>query len=102
MDQAELRMKALGHANRVRVHRAQAKAALKSGELPLRDFLSDLPDWAKGMQIATLLRSLPRWGPARAEKLCDFILIRPNKVLGKLTARQRENLIYEVENASKR
>ena len=86
-DQQHLR--ALEHANRVRLARAAMKRGIASGELPVVDVIVDCPWEVESMSISDLLMSQKRWGRARCRRLLTSIGIPENKQVGTLTERQR-------------
>lgn len=86
-DQQHLR--ALEHANRVRLARAAMKRGIASGHLPVVDVIVDCPWEVESMSISDLLMSQKRWGRARCRRLLTSIGIPENKQVGTLTERQR-------------
>ena len=86
-DQQHLR--ALEHANRVRLARAEMKRGIASGQLRVVDVIVDCPWQVESMSISDLLMSQKRWGRARCRRLLTSIGIPENKQVGTLTERQR-------------
>jgi len=86
----EQHMIALEKANDFRRRRAALKREIKAGEVTLSDFLlEEPPEWLGGEPIGRLLRAAPRVGVTRARKLLAEEGIRENRLVGKLTKRQR-------------
>ena len=85
-------LRALEHANRVRLARAAMKREVSSGELPAAEVILDCPWQANSMEISDLLMSQKRWGRARCRRLLVSIGVPENKQIGTLTERQRQAL----------
>ncbi len=90
-------MKALAHANRVRLARAELKRAIKSGRADASEVVRGCPWQVETMTVGELLRSQRRWGRARARKFLSPLMLSENRELGKLTERQRNELAGELE-----
>ena len=82
-------LRALEHANRVRLARAEMKRMVATGETSAADVVLDNPWHAESMAISELLMSQRRWGRARCRRLLLSLDIPENKRLGTLTERQR-------------
>jgi hypothetical protein len=82
-------LRALQHANRVRLARAGMKRCIATGDLAVADVVLDCPWQAHSMEVADLLMSQKRWGLARCRRLLMSIGVPENKAVGKLTERQR-------------
>lgn len=82
-------LRALEHANRVRLARAEMKRMVATGETSAADVVLDNPWHAESMAISELLMSQRRWGRARCRRLLLSLGIPENKRLGTLTERQR-------------
>jgi hypothetical protein len=82
-------LRALEHANRVRLARAEMKRKVASGELDAADVILSCPWQAHRMEISDLLMSQKRWGRARCRRLLLSIAVPENKQIGTLTERQR-------------
>jgi hypothetical protein len=87
------RMRALRHANEVRVGRARLKKELASGRVPIGELLAQPPDFAKAAKVYDLLLALPKIGPVRAARSLTRCRIAPSKTVGGLAERQRDELI---------
>ena len=85
----EQHLRALKHANRVRLARAQMKRQVAAGELSAADVVLACPWEAHSMDISDLLMSQKRWGRARCRRLLLSIGVPENKKIGTLTERQR-------------
>jgi hypothetical protein len=82
-------LRALEHANKVRLARAEIKRKIASGELDAADVVLCCPWQAANMEISDLLMSQKRWGRARCRRLLMSIAVPENKAIGTLTERQR-------------
>jgi hypothetical protein len=90
-------MRALAHANRVRLARAELKRAIAAGNADASEVVRRCP-WEVGtMTVGELLRSQRRWGRARARKFLFSLALNENRELGRLTERQRGVLAAELE-----
>lgn len=85
-------MRALEHANRVRLARAALKRSVRAGEITADEVLRTCPWEAETMSVAELLRSQTRWGRTRTRKFLMPMAVNENRQIGRLTARQREAL----------
>jgi hypothetical protein len=85
-------LRALEHANRVRLARAEMKRRVANGEMTAAEVVVENPWHAESMSISELLMSQRRWGRARCRRLLLSLGIAENKRLGTLTERQRRML----------
>jgi hypothetical protein len=90
-------MRALAHANRVRLARASLKRAILAGQIETVEVVRTCPWEVETMTIGELLRSQRRWGRARARKFLSSLALNENRELGRLTQRQRGVLAAELE-----
>jgi hypothetical protein len=90
-------IRALEHANRVRLARAALKRAVRSGELEAQEIVRACPWEAETMTVSELLRSQSRWGRTRTRKFLLPLALNENRQLGRLTVRQREVLAGALE-----
>jgi hypothetical protein len=90
-------MRALAHANRVRLARAELKRSIKSGGADPSEVVRGCPWQVETMTVGELLRSQRRWGRARARKFLSPLALSENRQLGKLTERQRNELARELD-----
>jgi hypothetical protein len=86
-DQQHLR--ALEHANRVRLARADIKRRIAAGQLSAAEIILSCPWQAHSMSISDLLMSQKRWGRARCRRLLISLGVPEIKQIGTLTERQR-------------
>ncbi len=89
VDAGHQHLRALEHANRVRLARAEIKRNIASGRLGVVEVIVDCPWQVESMSISDLLMSQKRWGRARCRRLLTSIGIPENKPVGTLTDRQR-------------
>ncbi len=90
-------MKALAHANRVRLARASLKREIATGDVGAARIVRQCPWEVESMTVGELLRSQRRWGRTRARKFLLSIALNENRELARLTSRQRELLAAELE-----
>jgi hypothetical protein len=88
-DAGQQHLRALEHANRVRLARAVMKRHVAAGELSAAEVILTCPWQAHSMDISDLLMSQKRWGRARCRRLLLSIGVPENKKIGTLTERQR-------------
>ncbi len=82
-------LRALEHANRVRLARAELKRNIGAGKISVADVLATPPQEVESMSISELLMSQRRWGRARCRRLLLSLGVPENKRIGTLTDRQR-------------
>jgi hypothetical protein len=82
-------LRALEHANRVRLARAAMKREIAAGDLSAAEVILSCPWQANRMEVSDLLMSQKRWGRARCRRLLLSIGVPENKQIGTLTERQR-------------
>jgi hypothetical protein len=82
-------LRALEHANRVRLARAELKRGIASGSVRVPDVVLESPWEAQSMELSELVMSQKRWGRERCRRLLLALGIPENKQLGTLTERQR-------------
>jgi hypothetical protein len=86
-------LRALEHANRVRLARAELKRRIGSGRVGVAEVVSDPPPEVASMSISELLMSQRRWGRARCRRILLSLGVPENKQIGTLTERQRQALV---------
>ena len=91
-------LRALEHANRVRLARAEMKRQIAAGDMPAAEVILGCPWEAESMSISDVLMSQKRWGRARCRRLLMAIGIPENKRVGTLTERQRVILAATLES----
>lgn len=96
---AEQRSAALEKAFRARVERADAKAALKSGQKTLAQVLDDADgsESLEKMKVYDLLRAIPKVGDRRAESIMDDIGIARSRRIKGLGVHQRAALLERFD-----
>ena len=82
-------LRALHHANRVRLARAELKRKVGAGHLTASEVVLSCPWEAESMELSELLMSQRRWGRARCRRLLLTLGLPENKQIGTLTERQR-------------
>ncbi len=90
-------IRALEHANRVRLARAALKRAVRAGDLRAEQIVRSCPWEAETMSVSELLRSQSRWGRTRTRKFLVPLAVSENRQLGRLTLRQRDALATALE-----
>ena len=85
-------LRALEHANRVRLARAELKRKIASQQYTAAEVILDCPWEAASMEISDVLMAQRRWGRARCRRLLLSLGLPENKQVGTLTARQRQAL----------
>lgn len=85
-------LRALEHANRVRLARAHLKRQIAAGDVEVESVVSELPWEVESMSVSELLMSQRRWGRARCRRLLLSLGIPENKKIGTMTERQRSAL----------
>ena len=89
LDAGQQHLRALEHANRVRLARAHLKRRIGAGELAAAEVIMSCPWETHSMSISDILMSQKRWGRARCRRLLLSIGVPENKRVGTLTDRQR-------------
>src|SRR5256885_7867053 len=90
-------LRALEHANRVRLARAELKRRVASGDIRVAEIVLQCPWEAQSMELSELLMSQRRWGRERCRRLLLALGIPENKQMGTLTERQRAALAAMLE-----
>ena len=85
-------LRALHHANKVRLARAELKRRVAAQQVTAAAVVLECPWEAASMEISDLLMSQRRWGRARCRRLLLSLGLPENKQIGTLTARQRQAL----------
>lgn len=90
----EERQQALEKAKAARIKRAQVREDLKNGVLSLADVLAMKDDPIVGrMKASTLIKILPGYGKAKAEKIMKELDIAESRRLKGLGERQQKALL---------
>ena len=79
-------MRALAHANRVRLARASLKRGIAAGAVDAAEIVRACPWEVESMTVGELLRSQRRWGRTRVRKFLFAIALNENRELGRLTS----------------
>jgi hypothetical protein len=85
-------LRALQHANRVRLARAHLKRRIAAEETTAAEVVLHCPWEAASMEISDVLMAQRRWGRARCRRLLLSLGLPENKQVGTLTTRQRQAL----------
>ncbi len=94
-------LRALQHANRVRLARAELKRRIADGEIAAADVILSSPWEADSMAIADVLMSQRRWGGTRCRKFLAMFQVSETKTVGSLTQRQRTALAAQLDAHAK-
>lgn len=90
------RMRALEHANAVRLARAEMKRRIAEGEVSAAEIILDCPEVARRWTLAEVLVAQRRWGTTRCRKFLQRNGISEIKPIGDLTPRQRRVLAEQL------
>jgi hypothetical protein len=93
-------LRALEHANRVRLARAALKREVADGKRAVADVVADPPSEVESMAVSELLMSQRRWGRARCRRLLLSLGVPENKRIGTMTERQRQALCELLRHRS--
>jgi hypothetical protein len=98
-------MRALEHANEVRLARAKLKRRVAFGEIDVAEVIVHCPSEAHSMAVADLLMSQRRWGQIRCRKflaqlpMSEKLPMSEQKTVGSMTHRQRRMLAAMLSSA---
>jgi hypothetical protein len=92
VDAAPQHLRALEHANKVRLARAELKRRIADQQTSVVEVIVSCPWQTESMSISDLLMSQRRWGRARCRRLLVSLGIPENKQIGTFTKRQRSAL----------
>jgi hypothetical protein len=90
-------IRALQHANEVRLARAQLKRDVSKGAIPVGQVILHSPWEAATMTIGELLTSQRHWGTARCSKFLASIEMSETKTVESMTERQRGLLARMID-----
>ncbi|HET9721077.1 MAG TPA: hypothetical protein VFP55_13435 [Solirubrobacteraceae bacterium] len=96
------RLRALEHANAIRLARAELKRRIAVGEVSAADVILECPEAALRWTVAELLLSQRRWGSTRCRKFLERNGVSEIKPIGSLTERQRKLLAAELRGGGAR
>jgi hypothetical protein len=90
------RLRALEHANAIRLARAELKRRIAVGEVTAANVILECPDAANRWTVSELLLSQRRWGSTRCRKFLERNGVSEIKLIGSLTERQRRMLAEQL------
>jgi ATP-dependent Clp protease adapter protein ClpS len=93
---AEEKREALEKAQVMRKKRSEIRTALKKGEIDFGKILEGEDEVTARMRVAYLLRSLPRVGKVKAQKIMEEIGIDESRRVQGLGKRQKEALLAKL------
>jgi hypothetical protein len=96
-DVGQQRIAALRIANAVRRARAELKRQIAQGSVSVLEVLRDPPSAADRCSVKELLMSQRHWGRSKTKRLLAHTEISEAKLVGDLTARQRQLLAAQLE-----
>lgn len=97
---APQRLRALEHANAIRLARAELKRRVAEGQVSAAEVILECPDAAERWTVAELLLAQRRWGSTRCRKFLDRNGVSEIKLIGALTPRQRRILAEQLSGRS--
>jgi hypothetical protein len=92
------RLRALEHANAVRLARAELKRRIAEGQVTAAEIILDCPEAAQRWTVAELLVAQRRWGVTRCRKFLERNHVSEIKPIGTLTERQRRMLAAQLQS----
>jgi hypothetical protein len=95
-------LRALEHANHVRLERAELKRRVRAGRSSAAETILACPRQVRTMPISELLVSQRGWGRIRCRRLLLGLQVPENKEVGTLTERQRLALAAALSRTSVR
>ncbi len=93
------RLRALEHANAVRLARAELKRRIAEGDVSAAEVILACPESVQRWTVGELLTSQRRWGSKRCRKFLERNGISEIKLLGSLTERQRRLLATQLPDS---
>lgn len=90
------RLRALEHANAIRLARAELKRRIADGNVSAAEVILECPDAARRWTVSELLLSQRRWGSSRCRKFLERNGVSEIKLIGALTERQRRMLAEQL------
>lgn len=90
------RLRALEHANAVRLARAELKRGIAEGTVSAAQVILDCPPAARKWTVGELLMAQRRWGSKRCRKFLERNGVSEIKPIGALTERQRRLLAEQL------
>ena len=90
------RLRALEHANAIRLARAELKRRIADGDTSAAAVILECPDAVRRWTVGELLMSQRRWGSTRCRKFLERNGVSEIKAIGALTERQRRLLAEQL------
>ena len=90
------RLRALEHANAVRLARAELKRRISEGVLSAGTVILECPESVRKWTVSELLMAQRRWGSTRCRKFLARNGVSEMKTIGALTERQRVMLAEQL------
>ena len=94
------RLRALEHANAVRLARAELKRKIADGDASAAEVILECPEAVRKWTVAELLMSQRRWGSTRCRKFLERNGVSEIKAIGALTDRQRHLLAEQLSGCN--
>jgi len=94
------RLRALEHANAVRLARASVKRRIADGEVSAAAVILECPEAVRRWTVGELLAAQRRWGTTRCRKFLERNGISEIKLVGSLTERQRQLLATQLQGSA--
>ena len=91
------RLRALEHANTIRLARAELKRRIAGGDISAAEVILDCPAAAARWTVGDLLMAQRRWGVTRCRKFLERNGINELKPIAALTPRQRRLLATQLQ-----
>ena len=92
------RLRALEHANAVRLARAELKRRVAVGDVSAAEVILACPESVQRWTVGELLTAQRRWGSKRCRKFLERNGISEMKLIGSLTERQRRLLAGQLRD----
>jgi hypothetical protein len=93
------RLRALEHANAIRLARADLKRRIAEGKVTAANVILECPDAANRWTVSELLLAQRRWGSTRCRKFLERNGVSEIKLIGSLTERQRRVLAEQLSGS---
>ncbi len=93
------RLRALEHANAIRLARAELKRRIADGDTSAAAVILECPDAVRRWTVGELLMSQRRWGSTRCRKFLERNGVSEIKAIGALTERQRRLLAEQLSGS---
>lgn len=87
------RLDALDRANEVRTKRAALKRDLKGRRVSIYALILDPPKYIETAKLYDFLLVVPKYGRVKVNKVFTQCRISPNKTIGGLSDRQRDEIV---------